>query len=62
MHTLHIREGEKGILSESMSHLVGENADDDHTIRLPRDRPENDPKHIKVVPNSIRHLFYSIPF
>lgn len=59
MHTSHIREGKKGVVSESMSHLVGENADDDHTIRLPRDRPKNDPKHIKIIPNSIRRLFYS---
>ncbi|KAF5940545.1 hypothetical protein HYC85_021712 [Camellia sinensis] len=40
------------ILAESGGHLIGESASDDHTIGLPRARPEDNAEAIQVVASS----------
>ncbi|KAL6980062.1 hypothetical protein U1Q18_021713 [Sarracenia purpurea var. burkii] len=43
---------DKDVLSKRGSHLVRESAGDDHTVGLPRARPEDDAEPIEVVASS----------
>uniref|UniRef100_A0A7C9DGE2 Uncharacterized protein n=1 Tax=Opuntia streptacantha TaxID=393608 RepID=A0A7C9DGE2_OPUST len=52
------KKNSKKLPPESRGHLIGESTSDDHTIRLTRARPKNNPKSIQVIPGcpSMHHL------
>ena len=47
-----LEKGKQDLLAKSGSHLVGESACDDHTVRLARAGPENDAEAIEIVAGS----------